>query len=99
MLTTDGPTCLAIWVKLLDNSTGFGMVSAVAPGALAAPSPLAAFTPELTRVPITIPTESVNNISVNERAFCLRSLLKKLMGLLLLLRAMDKSLLRQLFRW
>src|ERR1017187_2766557 len=80
MLTTEGSTCLAIWVNVLESSTGLGMTSGVAPGA--AWLSLAAFTPELIRVPITMPIDSVNRINVNESSFCVRNLLKKLMDLL-----------------
>ena len=79
MLTTEGSTCLAIWLNVLDSSTGLGMTSGVAPGATW--PPLAAFTPELIRVPITIPTDSVNSTNVNERNFCVRNLSKILMDL------------------
>src|SRR5271157_196474 len=85
MFTTDGATCFAICVKVLDSSTGLGMTSGVAPGA-ALLSDLAALTPEVIRVPITIPTDRVNKISVNESSFCVRNLSKKLMALLTPLR-------------
>src|ERR1700674_2315170 len=55
------------------------MVRGVAPGATA--ESLAAFTPELIKVPITMPIDSVKRISVNESNFCVRNLLMKLMDL------------------
>src|SRR5215831_18022246 len=84
MLTTDVATCLAIWENVLDISTGLGITSGVAPGATLWPS-FAAFTPEFATVPITIPTESVNRTSVNDSSFWVRTLLKRLMGVFLLL--------------
>ena len=81
MLTTEGSTCLAIWENVLDSSTGLGMTSGVAPGAIWLS--LAAFTPELIRVPITMPIDSVNRTNVNESNFCVRNLLKKLVDLLI----------------
>jgi hypothetical protein len=33
MLTTEGSTCLAIWLNEFDSSTGLGITSGVAPGA------------------------------------------------------------------
>src|SRR6185503_19554342 len=77
ILTTEGSTCLAIWLNEFDNSTGLGITSGVAPGA--ALSLLAAFTPWLTSVPMTMPTLKVNNIKVNESTFCVRSLSKRFM--------------------
>ena len=50
----------------------------VAPGA-AVPSLLAALTPWLTSVPMTMPTLSVNRIKVNESTFCVRNLSNRLM--------------------
>src|SRR4051794_410240 len=81
MLTTLGPTCLAICENELDNSTGLGMTSGEAPGATLESS-FAAFTPWLITVPITIPTQSVNTTRLNERIFCVRILSKKLMDLI-----------------
>src|SRR6266480_1147189 len=78
MLTTLGSICLAIWLNELDNSTGLGITSGLAPGAATLASSLAAFTPWFTRVPSTIPTLSVNNISVNESTFWVRNLSKRL---------------------
>src|SRR5579863_8164934 len=89
MFTTAGATCLAIWVKVLDNSTGLGMTSGVAPGA--ALSPFAALTPDVIRVPRTIPTDRVNRISVKESSFCVRNLSKKLMVLLTPLRKRSRT--------
>ena len=78
MLTTEGSTCLAIWLNEFDNSTGLGITSGVAPGA-AGLSLLAALTPWLTSVPMTMPTLSVNRIKVNESTFCVRNLSKRFM--------------------
>src|ERR1035438_2149371 len=78
--TTEGATCLAIWLNVFDSSTGVGITSGVAPGAC--PLSLAAFTPELISVPRTMPIDSVNNITVNESNFCVRNLSKKLMVIL-----------------
>src|ERR1035438_7441105 len=80
MLTTDGSTCLAICVNALDNSTGLGITSGVAPGAWLLS--LAAFTPEPISVPSTIPMDNVKSISVKESNFCVRILSTKLMDLL-----------------
>src|ERR1700682_5260012 len=80
MFTTEGSTIFAICENVLDSSTGFGMVRGVAPGAAA--ESFAAFTPELIKVPITMPIDSVKRISVNESNFCVRNLLMKLMDLL-----------------
>jgi hypothetical protein len=77
MFTTEGSTDLAICEKVVDNSTGLGIVKGVAPGATV--ESFAAFTPELITVPITIPIESVKRISVKESSFCARNLSKKLM--------------------
>ncbi len=78
MLTTEGSTCLASWLNEFDSSTGLGITSGVAPGA-AWPSVLAALTPWLTSVPMTMPTLSVNRIKVNESTFCVRNLSKRFM--------------------
>src|ERR1700730_4314074 len=80
MFTTEGSTIFAICENVLDSSTGLGMVKGVAPGATV--ESLAAFTPELTKVPITMPIDSVKRISVNESNFCVRNFLMKLMDLL-----------------
>src|SRR5262249_33201505 len=77
--TTEGSTCLANWLKLLESSTGFGITRGVASGA--AELSRAAFTPEFTRVPITIPIDRVKSITVSESNFCARILSKKLIGL------------------
>src|ERR1035441_10194958 len=67
MLTTEGSTCLAIWLNVFDSSTGLGITSGVAPGA-AGLSLLAALTPWLISVPMTMPILSVNRI----RSECIR---------------------------
>jgi len=69
MLTTEGATCLAIWVNWEGNSTAFGIVSGVASGAKLPVLGRAAFTPVLISVPITTPIASVNTIRVNESSF------------------------------
>ena len=78
MFTTDGSTCLAIWLNELDSSTGLGITSGVAPGA--AELSFAAFTPVLTliRVPMTIPIARVNTTSVKDSNFCVRNFSKNL---------------------
>src|SRR5689334_4897793 len=85
MFTTDGSNCFAICVNVVDNSTGLGMASGVAPGATV--FSFAAFTPDVISVPITMPMDRVKRISVNERNFCVRNLSKKLMDFLNLPRA------------
>src|ERR1035441_9006794 len=82
MFTTDGSTCLAICVNALDNSTGLGITSGVAPGSW--PLSRAAFTPDWISVPMTIPRHSVNSSSVKESNFWVRTRSMKLMELLLL---------------
>src|SRR5579872_2124783 len=71
MFTTDGSTCLAICVKAFESSTGLGITSGVAPGASVLS--LAAFTPELITVPITMPTDKVTSSSVKVSSFCMRN--------------------------
>ena len=71
---------MAIWVKVVDNSTGLGMVSGVASGAAALLLAFAVLMPELISVPITMPIDSVNRINVNESSFSVRNLSKTLMG-------------------
>ncbi len=82
MLTTEGATCLAIWVNWEGNSTAFGIVSGVASGAKLPVLGRAAFTPVLISVPITTPIASVNTIRVNESSFSVRNLSKNFMGYL-----------------
>ena len=64
---------------------------------------LAAFTPELISVPITIPIDNVNRIKVNESSFCERNLSNILMGFSYSSRAVRADLRdpapHLLFRW
>src|SRR5438445_8835448 len=78
MLTTDGSSCLASCENAVDNWTGFGITSGVAPGAGVS---LAAFTPVLTRVPIRIPIDKVNRIKLEETSFLVRIVFRKLITL------------------
>src|SRR6266404_6211784 len=78
MLTTDGSSCLASCENAVDNWTGFGITSGVAPGAGVS---LAAFTPVLIRVPIRIPIDNVNKIKVEETSFFVRIVFRKLISI------------------
>ena len=80
MFTTDGSSCLASCENAVDNWTGFGITRGVAPGAAWS---LAALTPVLTRVPIRIPTDSVNKIKEEESSFRVRIVFKKFINLYL----------------
>ena len=65
---------MAIWVKVVDKSTGSGIVSGVASAAAALLLAFAVLILELINVPITMPIDSVNRINVNESSFSVRNL-------------------------
>src|SRR5271163_1642173 len=73
MYTTDGSILLASLVNSLPSSTGLGITSGEASGAVACA--LAACTPLLSKVPITIPMESVTSTRLKDSNFCCRILL------------------------
>src|SRR6266542_4141443 len=98
IFTTDGSSCLASCENAVDNWTGFGITSGVAPGAAWS---FAAFTPVLTSVPIRIPTESVNKINVEESSFRVRIVFRKFIRLIYTpaLSTQNKIISLALIRW
>jgi hypothetical protein len=71
MYTTDGSTSFAIFTNSLSSLWMEGIVSGVAPGAAACP--LAAWTPWVKSVPMTIKAHKEKISRLTEGSFCLRN--------------------------